>query len=166
MADNDDLGEPTGPDHRAGCGGAPFGGVAPMLDRTFDSDTLSTLRADVRAGAERAGLANRRVSDVVLAVHELAANAVRHGAGGGRLRMWNLAGTLHCQVDDGDPPPDPAAGPGDPDASSQIPAGSLPDMPGHGLWVVRHVADQMQILSAPGGTLARVSFDSGRPARD
>ena len=32
--------------------------------------------------------------DVVLAVHELAANAIRHGAGVGRLRVWNLVREL------------------------------------------------------------------------
>ena len=32
--------------------------------------------------------------DVVLAVHELAANVVCHGGGKGRLRVWHLAG--HC----------------------------------------------------------------------
>jgi two-component sensor histidine kinase len=47
--------------------------------------------------------------DVVLAVHELAANAIRHGAGAGRLRVWKLVRELCCQVDDGEAPPeDPA----------------------------------------------------------
>lgn len=148
MADNDALREPTGPGNRTGQAGAPFGGPAPILDRAFDADTLSALRADVLVGAELAGLPGRRVGDVVLAVHELAANAVRHGAGEGRLRMWNLAGALRCQVDDGDP-----------DASGRIVVDALSAMPGHGLWVVRQVADQMQILSGPGGTRATVTFD-------
>ncbi len=32
-------------------------------------------------------------------------------------------------------------------------------VPGHGLWVVRQVADQMQVLSGPYGTSAMVTFD-------
>jgi hypothetical protein len=34
----------------------------------------------------------------VIAVHELAANAVRHGAGGGLLTMRIQAGRLRCRV--------------------------------------------------------------------
>jgi len=36
----------------------------------------------------------------MLAVHELAANAIRHGAGRGRLRMWDQDRAVCCQVQD------------------------------------------------------------------
>ena len=39
----------------------------------------------------------------------------------------------------------------------------LPSRPGHGLWLVRQVADRMRILSGARGTLATVAFDL--PAR-
>jgi anti-sigma regulatory factor (Ser/Thr protein kinase) len=94
-----------------------------------------------------------QAADVVLAVHELAANAVTHGRETGRLRVWDLAGALHCQVDDGDPP-----APGDPARASR-----LPDPAGHGLWVVRHIADQMQIASGPRGTRVTVTFNARGP---
>ena len=94
-----------------------------------------------------------RAADVVLAVHELAANAITHGGRAGRLRVWDLGGTLHCQVDDGDPPD-----PGDPALAS-----SLPDLAGHGLWVARQVADQMQIASGPRGTRVTVTFNVRGP---
>ena len=89
----------------------------PIVDTMFDSGTLHVLRADVQVLASRTGLDDHRIEDVVLAIHELAANAVHHGAGAGRLRIWNLAGALHCQVDDGRPafdgPAAPGAGDGD-----------------------------------------------------
>jgi anti-sigma regulatory factor (Ser/Thr protein kinase) len=47
--------------------------------------------------------------DVVLAVNELASNAVRHGAGRGRLRMWGQDGAVCCQVQDAGRTPDPAS---------------------------------------------------------
>jgi anti-sigma regulatory factor (Ser/Thr protein kinase) len=136
-------------------------GRAPVLDLAFDSGTLNVLRAEVRAQACQAGLSPGRAGDVVLAVHELAANAVRHGAGAGRLRMWSLPGALRCQVDDGDPP---AAGSPDAGSAGGGAAGAAsPDSwqasPGHGLWVTRQVADQMQVLSGPDGTRATVTFD-------
>ena len=120
----------------------------PVLDLAFDSGTLHTLRAGVKAHACRAGLPEARAEDVVLAVHELAANAVSHGAGVGRLRIWKLAGSLRCQVEDGDPP------------RSGYP---LPSRPGHGLWLVRQIADRMRVLSGACGTRATVAFDL--PAR-
>lgn len=180
MADDIPLGGPAGPGSKAGQAGPAFsmadGGGPPELDLRFDSGTLYALRAEVQARARQAGLPEIRAVDVVLAVHELAANAVRHGAGAGRLRMWNRAGTLHCQVDDDGPlassdPARPGAGHVDRRATAAQGAAGLTVMsawqavPGHGLWVVQQVADQMQVLSGPVGTQATVTFDlpRGRP---
>jgi len=127
-------------------------GVAPVLDLRFDSGTLNVLRAEVHNRACRAGMSEGRAGDVVLAVHELAANAIRHGAGAGRLRIWSLPGALHCQVDDGAPPAS-----GSPDGASS--RNSWQARPGHGLWVTRQVADQVAILSGPDGTRATVIFE-------
>ncbi len=140
----------------------------PILDTTFDSGTLHVLRADVQARASRAGFPDDRVEDMVLAIHELAANAVHHGAGAGRLRIWNVAGSLHCQVDDGalvsGGPAAAGAGHGDGGATetesppSPSAVGSWRSTPGHGLWVVQQVADQLQVTSSAQGTSATVTF--------
>lgn len=133
-------------DHPAGELGAP------VLDLAFDSGTLYTLRAGVKAHACQAGLPEDRAEDVVLAVHELAANAVSHGAGAGRLRIWKLAAALHCQVDDGEPL-----------TSGQTSDHPLPSRHGHGLWLVQQVADRMRILSGARGTRATISFNLPGP---
>ena len=118
-----------------------------MLDLGFDSGMLQTVRAQLRRCVSHIGFPDGQVEDVVLAVHELAANAVCHGGGAGRLRVWTLAGALYCQVDDGDVPTDsPAA------------MNALPCEPGHGLWVVQRLADQVQALSGPGGTSVLIRF--------
>ena len=166
------------PDESAGHGGRvhqrwpePAGGndAPPVLDLRFDSDKLHSARAQVRACASHAGFGADEAEGVVLAVHELAANAVRHGGGAGRLRVWNLAGALYCQVDDGDLPMSSRPG-GDDDGIAVVkPSGSpdrasvnsLPCEHGHGLWVVQQVADQMQSLSGPAGTSVLVRFDRG-----
>jgi serine/threonine-protein kinase RsbW len=102
---------------------------------------------------------------VVLAVHELAANAIRHGAGAGRLRVWKLVRELCCQVDDGDPPrEDLGWHPGGSttntaNASDQSVVTSMSCAPGHGLWLVRRVVDRMSTLSGPDGTRVRVAFN-------
>ena len=139
-------------DHPAGEPGVP------VLDLAFDSGTLDVLRAGVKAHACQAGLPEDRAEDVVLAVHELAANAVSHGAGAGRLRIWKLAGALHCQVEDGEPHIGSEAADAA-DASGQTSEHPLPSKPGHGLWLVRQVADRMRILSGARGTRATIAFD-------
>lgn len=164
MASDVPIGGSTGPDGQveqwwpmlAGPHGA-----RPVLDMRFDFGTLPMLRAEVRARAVSAGLPEGRTEDVILAVHEVAANAVRYGAGARRLRVWNLAGTLQCQVDGGDWPG--AAEPGADRAGSRNASGrmlmnSLPCMSGYGLWVVQHVADQVRSLSGPGGSSVMITF--------
>src|SRR5438046_10287596 len=71
----------------SGQGAAARDGEPPALDQAFDGDSLFALRATVAAHGSRAGLSEGRTRDLVLAVHELAANAVRHGAGRGRPRL-------------------------------------------------------------------------------
>ena len=149
MAENRQLGGPGRPPDGI------LGDGPPILDRAFDSGTLGALRAAVRAYAGRAGFSEARAEDVVLAVHELAANAVHHGAGAGRLRIWTLAGALHCQVDDGDPRPSR-------DLTGPQVSHAAPMRPGHGLWVVRQVADRMRVLSGARGTRATVTFNLPR----
>ena len=75
-----------------------------MPDREFDTDALAGLREAVLGYATACGMAGDRAIDVMLAVHELAANAVRHGPGHGRLRIHVTASTLHCEVSDPGPP--------------------------------------------------------------
>ena len=120
-----------------------------VLDQAFDRDSLYALRAAVAAHAAEAGLPRQQVYDVVAAAHELAANAIRHGAGHGRLRLWADDGSLHCQVSDD--------GPADKDATRPD-APAWPREHGHGLWLVDQVADQVNLDRDPGGTTATVTF--------
>jgi anti-sigma regulatory factor (Ser/Thr protein kinase) len=120
-----------------------------LLDLVFDSRALDLLRSEVLALAGRVGLPGDQGRDVVLAVHELAANVISHGGGKGRLRAWCLAEAMHCQVDDGDlmasPDPAPQLDP-------------LPEQPGHGLWVARMIAKQMHTMSGRRGTRVTLIF--------
>jgi len=139
------LTEPAGRAGRAIQAGAPV----PVLDQEFDSGNLYALRAAVHAHADQAGLSEDRASEVVLAVHELAANAIAHGAGHGHFRMWDLASTLSCEIADGGTP-------GTTDSSET--ADPWPTVDGHGLWLVRQVADHLDLRSGPRGTRAVVTF--------
>jgi anti-sigma regulatory factor (Ser/Thr protein kinase) len=131
----------------------PSAGTA-VLDQAFDRDSLYALRAAVAAHASEAGLPRERVYDVVTAAHELAANAVRHGAGHGRLRLWADGRALHCQVGDD--------GPADQDAARPD-AVAWPREHGHGLWIIDKVADQVNLDCGPSGTTVTATFIISSP---
>jgi anti-anti-sigma factor len=155
---------------------------APILDQAFDAGSLYALRAAVAAHATQAGLPPGRADDLVIAVHELAANAVRHGAGHGRLRIWRSDQALHCEIsDDGLPEPQqpsepqkPAAKPPEPQKPAAKPPEpqEAPDAPqwrtepGHGLSLVRQVADHTSLRSGRNGTSATISFALAAPGPD
>jgi anti-sigma regulatory factor (Ser/Thr protein kinase) len=130
------------------------GGPGPVLDRAFDRSSLDALRAAVAAHAYLAGAAAAEVGDFVLVVHELAANAVLHGGGHGRLRAWRHGQALHCEVTDDGPPPGPG-GVRWPVRSAPPPGPAWwPAEHGHGLWVVSQLADQTSLRCEPGSTRA------------
>lgn len=163
----------SGPPPGAASDGPPCPGVRtaaraqPAVDQTFDGDSLYAVRATVAAHASEAGIQEGRVRNVVLAVHELAANAVRHGAGQGRLRLWVTADGIRCEVTDAGTPAAGADGGDGPGPGSPAPgspgagfpgAAPWPVEHGHGLWLVREIADQVSLESGPSGTVAVVSF--------
>jgi anti-anti-sigma factor len=127
------------------------------LDQTFDAGSLYALRAAVVAHATQAGLAPGRADDLVIAVHELAANAVRHGAGHGRLRIWRSEAALLCEISD-DGLPDAQDAQKSPDAPR-----TWRTEPGHGLSLVRQIADHTSLRSGRDGTSATISFTLAAP---
>ena len=108
------------------------------LEQDFDDGTLYALRSAVAA-------------------HEMAANAVRHGAGHGHLRLHAADGILACQVSDNGPRP-----PGQDDKPD---AGTAPwpAEHSHGLWLIGEVADQFTIDHGPDGTTATATFTLSPP---
>ncbi len=127
-------------------------GESLTLDQAFDGDSLYALRAAVAAHGSQAGLSEGRTRDLVLAVHELAANAVRHGAGQGRLRLWAAHDAVRCEITD-------EGAPGEADAADAAPWQAEP---GHGLWLVRRIADSASVQSGASGTVAAVIFRRAR----
>jgi anti-sigma regulatory factor (Ser/Thr protein kinase) len=126
-------------------------GLRLVLEQVFDGDSLYALRSAVAAHAGQAGLPPSRVQDVVIAAHELAANAVRHGPGHGRLRLWHGSRQLRLEIsDDG---PGPADGMPEPAAWRN----------GHGLWLVRQIASQISLQSGHAGTVATATFPLPQP---
>jgi len=136
----------------------PGADVLPLLAQDFDAGSLYALRAAVAAHVTSAGMPESRARDIVLVVHELAVNAIRHGAGHGQLLVRAHLGAVHCQVTDDGKPPNPPPGPGRKTEAMAQESTPWPSQHGHGLWVVRQLADHLSVQSGPGGTSATASF--------
>jgi anti-sigma regulatory factor (Ser/Thr protein kinase) len=116
----------------------------------FELDGLSDVRRLVHECAARAGLAERRSQDLVLAVGELAANSIRHGGGHGVLRSWRDNGSLICEVRDRGHIHDPLAGRHRPTPEQ---------LSGRGLWIANSVCDLLQVRSGAQGTAIRAHME-------
>lgn len=118
----------------------------------FGLGELHQTRALVAEQATAAGLRRERVEDLVLAISELATNAIRHGRGSGVLRVWTLPDRVVCQVDDGGHIRDPLAG-------RRLPT---PDAAGGiGLWAVNQLCDLVEVRSTSNGTAVRIHATLG-----
>ena len=128
-----------------------FDGALPEPEVTagaFDFDALS-LRA-VRLGmfewASRI-LSVGCAADFVLAVHEVAANSVRHGGGTGSLRYWHDGATAVAEVRDHGRIERLLVG-------REVP--SHDDERGRGLWLAHQLCDLVQVRSSPDATVVRL----------
>jgi serine/threonine-protein kinase RsbW len=108
---------------------------------------LGKLRQLVGEQCTAAGLDQARCEDFVLAVHEIAANAILYAGGGGRLTLRRTARGLRCLISDGGTVVHPAR--------RQL---TSPDT-GRGLWLAAQLADELTITSGPDGTLIALSVD-------
>jgi anti-sigma regulatory factor (Ser/Thr protein kinase) len=121
---------------------------APLITAGFDRSQITAVRRAVGRCAAAHGLTGQRLDGFVLAVNEIVTNAVAHGGGRGRLRLWRAGGALTCEVAD--------RGPGLPDES----AGSTRPPPtalhGRGLWLARQLCDLVSVAAGPQGTTVRL----------
>lgn len=126
---------------------APTQGRIILLELPFTIADLARLRFLVNRRAEDAGLCDPRLSDFVLAVHEVASNAVVHGGGKGRIHLAHTAEGLRCVIGD--------SGPGlpraEPCAAATLPDGDEAES-GRGLWLAQALADHFDITVCPAGT--------------
>jgi anti-sigma regulatory factor (Ser/Thr protein kinase) len=113
------------------------------------------VRNFVASSAERAGLGPPRISDLVIAVSELAANTVRHAGGDGIVQIWRTEHEVICQVADRGQITDPRAWHR---ARSELTLG------GKGLWLVNQLCDLVQARTSHAGTVARLHMRLGQPA--
>ncbi len=131
----------------------PLAAPPPGADTMTYQTDLRPVRALVSARGVGAGLPEARASDLVLAVSELAANTLRHTAGGGTLSIWSAPGEVVCEVRDSGWIADPLAGRHRP---PEYPTGR------QGLWVVNRICDLVQLRSSQAGTTVRLHMSLAR----
>lgn len=126
---------------------SPFPAPPPAAAAVAYDRELRPVRALVADAGRAAGLAPDRVTDLVIAVSEVAANTLRHTTAGGTVWLWHDQGEVICQVRDTGQITDPLAG-------RHPPARDLPD--GKGLWLVNQVCDLTELQTSPDGTTIRL----------
>jgi anti-sigma regulatory factor (Ser/Thr protein kinase) len=119
----------------------------PVEEHDFNGATLASMRRSVAAWAAAGDLPALRVSEVVLAVHEVATNTVRHGGGTGTLRLAATPGSLVAEVEDAGVITAPFAGLLPPPRSGHG---------GYGLWLVHQLVELVEIRSGPTGSTVRL----------
>jgi serine/threonine-protein kinase RsbW len=116
------------------------------IDMAFRAGDLPLVRRRTASWALRAGMPADTADDFVIAVNEIATNAVRHGSPEATLRLW--ADGRACLAEIRDQGRWPGAG------------GSVPRRPaehgGMGLEVARMVCDDLRIQANRSGTAVRL----------
>ncbi len=121
------------------------GGPVLIAERWFRAADLPALRGLVATQALRAGATEDQVEAIVVVANELATNAVTHGGFEGRMRLWRGAEYVVCEVID--------SGPGmDEPETAGVRRPNRTAASGRGLWLVRRLADSVEIDSGEGGT--------------
>ncbi|MFG2893422.1 ATP-binding protein [Streptomyces sp. NPDC048248] len=132
--------EPVGPSQSP-----PADAGRRLLQRRFTARLLPQLRLLVEECAAREGLGEPRRGEFVLAVDEIAGNAVEHAGGSGRLVLSRVGDELECRISD--------AGPGFSEAVIPELLPGLDGAPkGRGLWLARLVTDRFAVAAGTADT--------------
>ncbi|MGY1689092.1 anti-sigma factor RsbA family regulatory protein [Geodermatophilus sp. SYSU D01105] len=128
----------------------PLESTAPAL-ADDDITDYTRLRHAVRDRLDTVDGPRDLLEDFLMAVDEMASNAVRHGSRPASLRLWTAPGRLVCTIrDSGCGWDDPFAGYG-PAHGDDLSHGGM------GLWLARQLCDHVAIRRADDGVSVRLS---------
>ena len=120
---------------------------APDERWTFGAWALNEIRASVETAMLAIGFGHDRAEDVVLAVNELATNAVEHGAGDAEICLWTDADGFVVEVHDRGFLRNPLPG---------LVAPRPAEPRGRGVWIARQLCDSLHVWSDAAGTHVRL----------
>jgi anti-sigma regulatory factor (Ser/Thr protein kinase) len=119
----------------------------PDLRRSFGAWALNEVRAMVHGALTDAGIGRDRAEDVVLAVNEIATNAVEHGPGDAEVFVWTDADGLVVEVHDTGVLANPLPG---------LVAPHPAEPRGRGVWIARQLCDALHVWADAEGTHVRL----------
>jgi anti-sigma regulatory factor (Ser/Thr protein kinase) len=119
----------------------------PTQEMIFTPWQLIDLRAAIAGETQAISLPTERADDFVLAVNEVASNAVEHGCGVGVLRIWRQPDRVICEVSDSGLLREPLPGMRPPHPSSAR---------GRGMWLARQMCDLLHVWTDERGTHVRL----------
>jgi anti-sigma regulatory factor (Ser/Thr protein kinase) len=118
------------------------------------ADDLGMLRRQLRGWGASCSMGDQEADDIVIAVDEIATNALEHGQPPACVRGWTTPDALFVQVDDQGRDCIPAT------TGYQRPSTDV--RRGRGIWIARHLADVLTTHTGPTGTTVAMRF--ARPA--
>jgi anti-sigma regulatory factor (Ser/Thr protein kinase) len=120
--------------------------AAPVTE-TFTQDGLARVRSLVHAAAVSAALSAAQIDRLLVAVSEIATNAIRHGGGHGSVSVEQVPDGLAVEISDAGPglPPGLTIGRPGPEA-----------LGGRGLWLARAMCAELRVRSSPEGVTVRM----------
>jgi anti-sigma regulatory factor (Ser/Thr protein kinase) len=119
----------------------------PDLRLTYNSWQLHDVRGAVETAVGLVGFEQARGEDLVLAVNEVATNAVEHGTADAELYLWASPTELVCEVHDGGT------------LGERLPGLKAPhpkDPRGRGVWIARQLCDLLHVWRDASGTHVRM----------
>ena len=119
----------------------------PDLRRSFGAWALNEVRSDVEEAMQEAGFGHDRTEDVVVAVNEIATNAVEHGPGDAELCLWTDQEGLVVEVHDRGTLSNPLPG---------LVAPHPAEPRGRGVWIARQLCDALHVWADADGTHVRL----------
>lgn len=128
-------------------------GLVPDLEPAAtitDVDDLSRFHRQLTTLLDGERIGRSRVQDVILAVHEVAINGLRHGRAPVTVRIWLSPGRVVCTVTDR------GRGFDDPFAGYVRGAGEVLPEGRFGLWLARELCDEVVTARTPEGFTARL----------
>jgi anti-sigma regulatory factor (Ser/Thr protein kinase) len=119
----------------------------PTRELIFTPWQLIDVRTAIAEEARAISLPAQQAEDFVLAVNEVASNAVEHGRGVGMLRVWRAPDRVICEVSDTGALREPLPGLHPPHPSSPR---------GRGMWLARQMCDLLHVWTDGRGTHVRL----------
>lgn len=130
----------------------PNDSAGPMNEMKFTAEHLPGVRRFAEEHARRYKVDDGLIGDLVIAVNEIATNAVRHGSDHAELRMWTEDGRVIAEIHDSGTwylSAAPGATPPPPEAEG-----------GMGIWVARQICSAVSISTGDSGTVVRLELSS------